>query len=123
MVIFSIFKIIENKNLFQFFSSTSIFLTFSIGCKRSGVYGFGCNIQCPTTCKDKTCHIEHGACFECQHGVFGSDCNIPCPVNCKNKTCHIQNGTCFGCEPGWTGMSCNTSMATCNVFIFVYLLI
>ncbi|XP_078330677.1 uncharacterized protein LOC144624651 [Crassostrea virginica] len=30
------------------------------GCERSGVYGYECDQQCPTNCKDKVCHIQKG---------------------------------------------------------------
>lgn len=82
---------------------------FKSGCKKNNVYGTDCDIPCPVACKNSTCHIQSGACLECELGVYGSYCNLSCPANCKDNRCHVKNGTCFTCKPGWTGIYCKTS--------------
>lgn len=89
-----------------------ISLWFVIGCKQSGFYGTKCDIPCSITCIGSTCHIQSGACFDCEHGVYGSYCNSSCPANCKNSTCHKQNGSCIECRPGLYGNYCNQSCST-----------
>lgn len=84
-------------------------LWFVIGCKQSGVYGTKCDNPCSITCKDSTCNIVSGACFDCEHGVYGRYCNLSCPANCMNNTCHMQNGSCMECRPGVYGSYCNQS--------------
>lgn len=86
-----------------------ISLSLNKGCKQKGVYGTACNISCPVACKNKTCHIQHGTCLECEPGLYGNYCKLSCPINCYDNTCHMQNGTCFTCKPGWTGINCKTS--------------
>lgn len=93
-------------------------LCYKKGCKQSGVYGTECDTPCPDACKDYTCHIQSGACLECEPGVFGGFCNISCPDNCKDSTCHEQTGTCFTCKPGWTGMYCKTSKNNLKLYHF-----
>lgn len=48
---------------------------FYIGCKNASVYGINCDNPCPTNCKDSTCHIQSGACFNCTPGWTGVECN------------------------------------------------
>lgn len=48
---------------------------FVSGCKTSGVYGDGCEKQCPTNCKDNVCHMQMGTCFGCGPGWNGTTCN------------------------------------------------
>lgn len=89
------------------------------GCKRSNVYGTACDIPCPVPCKNNTCHIQSGACLECEPGMYGSYCNLSCPTNCKDNRCHGKNGTCFSCKAGWTEKYCKTSNIVyhiCNLF-------
>ncbi|XP_052694707.1 multiple epidermal growth factor-like domains protein 6 [Crassostrea angulata] len=81
------------------------------GCKNPHVFGTECNISCPVTCKYKTCHIQTGACLDCDSGVYGSYCNLSCPANCKHNTCSTPNGTCFSCKPGFRGLYCRTKCA------------
>lgn len=38
-------------------------------------YGVNCNIHCPTNCKDNTCNIQSGSCFNCKPGWTGTYCN------------------------------------------------
>lgn len=85
---------------------------FYLGCKRTGVFGTGCDIMCPAACTDNACHILSGTCLDCEQGVYGSYCNLSCPINCKDNICHMQTGSCFTCMPGWTGMYCKTSKNT-----------
>lgn len=44
------------------------------GCVRLGVYGTNCDQPCSNNCKDNTCHIENGTCFECKPGWTGIYC-------------------------------------------------
>lgn len=53
--------------------STSILLY--AGCNNASVYGTDCDTPCPTTCKDNTCHIQSGSCFNCKPGWSGVKCN------------------------------------------------
>ncbi|XP_078330673.1 uncharacterized protein LOC144624647 [Crassostrea virginica] len=91
------------------------------GCERSGVYGYKCDQQCPTNCKDKVCHIQKGTCFGCKPGWTNTTCNSKCPkgwygVDCKqqcsghcrdNTTCNHVTGNCdMGCAAGWRGGDC-----------------
>lgn len=48
---------------------------FYIGCINASVYGINCDNPCPTNCKDSTCHIQSGACFNCTPGWTGVECN------------------------------------------------
>lgn len=84
-------------------------LRFIKGCKQPEVYGTACDKQCPIGCKGNTCHIQSGACLDCEHGVYGGYCNLSCPSSCKDSTCNIQNGTCMECLPGVYGRHCNQS--------------
>lgn len=88
---------------------------FGVGCKKSGVYGINCDVPCPTMCTGNTCHIQSGACFECERGTYGRNCENKCPTNCENNACHIGNGTCFECSAGWSGMTCDTSTLKYNI--------
>lgn len=90
-----------------------------LGCKQSGVFGTECDIPCPASCKNSTCHILKGTCFDREHGVYGSYCNLLCPANCKENRCHKHNGTCFTCEPGFTGLFCTTSKIMYHIKIWI----
>lgn len=49
---------------------------FNLGCNKPGVYGSSCNIPCPIDCKNATCHIQNGTCFDCKPGWTGTTCVI-----------------------------------------------
>lgn len=44
------------------------------GCSKRGFYGDKCDTPCPINCKNKTCHIQSGACYMCKPGWTGSLC-------------------------------------------------
>ena len=46
-----------------------------VGCQTSGVYGDSCQKECPVNCRNNTCHIKTGNCFECEQGWKSSTCN------------------------------------------------
>lgn len=56
----------------EFYCFVSWFYT---GCNNASFYGSTCDIQCPTYCKDNTCHIQSGACFNCKPGWTDIQCN------------------------------------------------
>lgn len=111
-------RIVKTWNTFLLYSQYLFYYDFDtiIGCKHSYVYGTACDIPCPAACKGTTCHIQSGACRECEHGVYGNFCNFSCPTNCEHNVCHKQNGTCLICKPGWTGIYCNTSKNMYHIF-------
>lgn len=49
---------------------------FSVGCPNATFYGESCKLPCPTSCKNRRCHIETGYCFGCEYGYLGSTCNL-----------------------------------------------
>lgn len=51
-------------------------IIYSIGCPKPIYYGESCNLSCPTSCKNRRCHIETGKCFGCEDGYFGPTCNL-----------------------------------------------
>lgn len=51
-------------------------IIYSIGCPIPIYYGESCNLSCPTSCKNRRCHIETGRCFGCEDGYFGPTCNL-----------------------------------------------
>lgn len=50
-------------------------ILFHTGCNNASVYGSNCDTPCPTNCKDNTCHLHTGACFDCTPGWTGLTCN------------------------------------------------
>lgn len=47
---------------------------FYLGCNAS-FYGSNCDTPCPTNCKDNTCQIKNGTCFNCKAGWTEEFCN------------------------------------------------
>nr|XP_034321715.1 protein draper [Crassostrea gigas] len=91
------------------------------GCNKSGVYGRTCNMTCPTSCRNDTCHIQNGNCYtckpgwtgiscekKCKEGWFGENCSQLCSRHCRNDAvCNHVTGQCYkGCNSGWTGYMC-----------------
>ncbi|XP_062568364.1 multiple epidermal growth factor-like domains protein 10 [Saccostrea cucullata] len=92
------------------------------GCYRTGVYGYSCDINCPTKCQGRRCDIVNGNCLGCTEGWSGSKCNQACPSgwyglecklscsgNCRySDICNHVTGRCDrGCASGWKGSHCN----------------
>eukprot|EP00105_Crassostrea_gigas_P040117 XP_019924265.1 PREDICTED: multiple epidermal growth factor-like domains protein 10 [Crassostrea gigas] len=92
------------------------------GCIKFGVYGSGCDIPCPVNCRNRTCNIQNGECFECnpgwtgamclkkcKEGWYGENCTQPCVGHCRaNTTCNHVTGMCDGgCDAGWIGYKCD----------------
>eukprot|EP00105_Crassostrea_gigas_P039838 XP_019923986.1 PREDICTED: teneurin-3-like [Crassostrea gigas] len=99
------------------------------GCSKASVYGSNCDTPCPENCKDSTCHIQSGSCFNCKPGWSGMYCNTKCRegwygVNCKQQCeghcrygtiCNHVTGQCDrGCDAGWTGYMCDKSLKECG---------
>ncbi|XP_056017465.1 receptor-type tyrosine-protein phosphatase alpha-like [Ostrea edulis] len=98
------------------------------GCKKSGVYGYNCDLPCPNNCQEMRCDIVNGTCLGCTAGWMGDFCNeqdifVTCPpgyygLQCRstctghcrdNLSCNHTTGQCdYGCGNGWTGTHCNT---------------
>nr|XP_034321740.1 multiple epidermal growth factor-like domains protein 11 [Crassostrea gigas] len=91
------------------------------GCNKFGVYGFNCNMTCPTNCRNDTCHIQNGKCYtckpgwtgiscetKCQGGWFGENCSQLCSGHCRDDAfCNHVTGRCDKwCNSGWTGYMC-----------------
>lgn len=45
------------------------------GCNDTGIYSKNCDKPCPSHCKDNTCQIQSGNCFECSPGWIGTFCS------------------------------------------------
>lgn len=50
-------------------------ISYHAGCSKTSVYGSNCDTPCPENCKDNTCHIHSGSCFNCKPGWSGMYCN------------------------------------------------
>lgn len=49
-------------------------MLFDTGCNNASLYGSECDDPCPMNCKDSTCHIQNGTCFNCKPGWNGTYC-------------------------------------------------
>nr|XP_022306121.1 multiple epidermal growth factor-like domains protein 6 [Crassostrea virginica] len=102
------------------------------GCETSGVYGDSCQKLCPINCRNNTCHIKTGTCFECEPGwkgatcnmisgcvgSYGEDCQYPCSKHCVNQICDRFNGSClFGCDRGYYEPKCDQEFASPREFV------
>ncbi|XP_052252654.1 receptor-type tyrosine-protein phosphatase kappa-like [Dreissena polymorpha] len=79
--------------------------TCTIGCKfgysrayccQPGMFGWSCEINCPTNCATCTSLTE---CQTCKEGFYGLQCNKTCPEKCL--TCY-NDGTCVTCKDGFS---------------------
>lgn len=52
-----------------------LFISNHAGCSKASVYGSNCDTPCPENCKDSTCHIQSGSCFNCKPGWSRMYCN------------------------------------------------
>lgn len=66
---------------------------FFTGCYNASLYGINCDTPCPTNCKDSTCHIQSGACFNCKPGWTGMNCNTSkmtkIYINFNSLNCYV----------------------------------
>ncbi|XP_062571468.1 uncharacterized protein LOC134233508 [Saccostrea cucullata] len=106
------------------------------GCYRTGVYGYSCDINCPTKCQGRRCDIVNGYCLGCTEGWSGSNCNQACPSgwyglecklscsgNCRySDICNHVTGRCDrGCASGWKGSHCNKLLKCKRVMLLFHL--
>ncbi|XP_052694743.1 receptor-type tyrosine-protein phosphatase alpha-like [Crassostrea angulata] len=91
------------------------------GCINFGIYGSNCDTPCSSNCKESTCHIQSGKCFNCKpgwtgiycttkciEGWHGTNCSKQCVGHCRDgASCNHETGQCDkGCAAGWTGLQC-----------------
>ena len=75
-------------------------ITIILGCQTAGVYGESCEQRCPINCRDNTCHIQKGTCFECSPGWRGTTCYT------GNVEVRIYSYVTFGVSPILYSLRC-----------------